>query len=703
MQGGDEMIRIITNKNLSETQMKTMLKIIEYGKNNGFTDQDIEISLKTAWIESKLGKELGPNPVSSASGLFGYTDGNWATYHSDNGEKNNIDNQIKAFYEDLAKYKGWYNDPVLSQNIPKDRIDLEEYIYIKHHDGIHYDNFLNAPGEDIWNRNTFKAIILPDSFRQFFITATTAQSPLILDLDGDGVETTLTTDGAYFDHDGNGFAEQTGWASSDDGLLVWDRNGDGCINDGKELFGDQTLLKNGVLATNGFQALAEWDDNLDGKIDVNDSIWSNLKIWQDYDGDGYSAMDELQGLADLGICSIDTGYTNSSYVDPNGNEHRQVGGFTRTDNTTGTMSDVWFKTDKMYTIAEEWLDVPSDIAGLPDLQGYGNVYDLHQAMVRDSSGQLKALVEQFMAATDPIVRNSLMEQILFMWTGSEGIDPNSRGPYIDARRLSVLEKFFGEGFVGVGGPNPWVYPAQLLNQSYNGIFEMFYAGLMAQSHLKDLFSLIIYTWDEATQSIKGDLSTVKVELENRYAVDPVSVKTLVEEFGRTVKSFQAEIMLGLDTLRSNETFGWFIDTYGLSSRIEGTSANDVLIGTASPDAIRSGDGNDTISGGDGNDVLYGQLGDDTLDGGTGSDILVGGLGNDILGGPYGSSDWNYNSNIYEGGLGDDTLRGTLNGDLYKFNLGDGQDVIQEANQANNWCQALKFENFYLLIWSLYAP
>ena len=107
-----------------------------------------------------------------------------------------------------------------------------------------------------------------------------------MDLDGDGVETTLTTDGAYFDHDGNGFAEQTGWTLPDDGLLAWDRNSDGRISDRKELFGNNALLKNNALATNGFQALAEWDDNLDGKIDVNDAVWTNLKIWQDYDGDG---------------------------------------------------------------------------------------------------------------------------------------------------------------------------------------------------------------------------------------------------------------------------------------------------------------------------------------------------------------------------------------------------------------------------------
>lgn len=145
------------------------------------------------------------------------------------------------------------------------------------------------------------------SIRAYFGNAKTAQSPLILDLDGDGIETTPINDGTYFDHDGNGFAEQTGLTWSDDGILVWDRNNDGRINDGIELFGDQTLLKNGSRAANGFQALAEWDDNADGKVDANDAIWSNLKVWQDYGEDGISSPDELWGLSDLGIASMSTG------------------------------------------------------------------------------------------------------------------------------------------------------------------------------------------------------------------------------------------------------------------------------------------------------------------------------------------------------------------------------------------------------------
>jgi LysM repeat protein len=83
-----------------------------------------------------------------------------------------------------------------------------------------------------------------DRSRQSFVSAPAAvrRNPLILDLDGDGLEATNVKDGVYFDHDGNGFSEQTGWASSDDGLLVLDYNSDGIISSDAELFGDQTIL-----------------------------------------------------------------------------------------------------------------------------------------------------------------------------------------------------------------------------------------------------------------------------------------------------------------------------------------------------------------------------------------------------------------------------------------------------------------------------
>ena len=275
-----------------------------------------------------------------------------------------------------------------------------------------------------------------NNIRSSFTTATTTTSPIALDLDGDGVETTGVTAGAYFDHDANGFAEQTGWAGADDGLLAMDRDGNGTIDSGKELFGDQTILSSGQKASNGFQALADLDDNKDGKIDTNDSAYSQLKVWQDIDGDGYSSEDELLSLSDAGVASINTGYTDANITDANGNTIKQDGSFTKSDGTTGAASDVYFQVDNMNTIANEWVDVPADIAALPDLQGYGNVYDLQQAMAREAlSGQqsavsLKSLVEQFMNETNASVRHDLVIQILYKWAGVENVDPLSRAARI---------------------------------------------------------------------------------------------------------------------------------------------------------------------------------------------------------------------------------------------------------------------------------
>ncbi|MBI5212128.1 MAG: hypothetical protein HY957_01995 [Nitrospirae bacterium] len=380
----------------------------------------------------------------------------------------------------------------------------------------------------------------------------TRRDPAIVDLDGDGIETTNVKDGAYFDHDGNGFAEQTGWAASDDGMLAMDRNGDGIINDGKELFGDQTLLANGTKAANAFEALREQDSNADGKIDANDTAFNQIKVWQDVDGDGYSTADELKSLSDVGIKSINLNSTPSTTTDSQGNTQTRTGSFEKTDGTTGTIGEYNLQRDTAYTIANEWLDVPDDIAALPDLQGYGNVYDLQQAMAREAiSGQqsaisLKTLVEQFSAATDTSVRNSLMEQILYKWTGSEGIDPNSRGSNIDARKLAVLEKLFGQAFVSQYGTNPITEAATLLKDAYRGLSEMMYSQLMAQTHLKDLYGAISYTWDDATQSVKADMSAVISELQNNLSTDSETGKTLLGEFARTIRGFGAqEIMKSL--------------------------------------------------------------------------------------------------------------------------------------------------------------
>ncbi|MCL4456170.1 MAG: peptidoglycan DD-metalloendopeptidase family protein, partial [Nitrospirae bacterium] len=587
--------------------------------------------------------------------------------------------------------------PIDPNNPPKDGNDKNTTIDWYEVPPVNPSTFSGFPGSNdnnqsiLWQIQDFLQNLI-DGIRQIFTTASTTavpvrRDPAIVDLDGDGIETTNVKDGAFFDHDGNGFAEQTGWAGADDGMLVMDRDGNGTIDDGKELFGDQTILSNGQRAANGFQALSELDNNKDGKIDSNDTAYSQLKVWQDIDGDGYSTSDELHTLDEVGIKSINLSSTPATVTDSQGNTQTRIGSFEKTDGTTGTIGEYNLQRDTAYTIANEWLDVPPDIAALPDLQGYGNVYDLQQAMTRErqaANGEgLKGLIEQFITTTDTNARNSIMEQILFKWTNSDTIDPNSRGANIDARKLAVLEKFFGQPFVAQYGANPIYESSILLKEAYRGLSEMMYSQLMAQTHLKDIYEKISYTWQEAIGDgqeggIKADLSAVITDIQNQLTLNSEAGKTILGEFSRTIRGFGAQEMVNY--LNFRETFietgnrlwaigdelGWIIDSAGLP--ITSTTTN--LWGSDNAEAIRREEaaGEGIVRARPGDDVVYGNGTSELLDGEVGNDIIVAGGGNDTIWAGQGND-------ILDGGQGNDSLYGEAGNDTYIFRVGSGKDII----------------------------
>jgi len=158
--------------------------------------------------------------------------------------------------------------------------------------------------------------------------------PLTLDLDGDGLElSALEGSNTFFDLDNNGFAGQTAWVGADDGLLVLDRDGNGTIDNGSELFGDATPINGGTgTAADGFAALSDLDSNA-GVIDANDAQFADLRVWQDLNQNGFSEAGELSTLSDLNITSIDLNDSASSQV-INGNSLPLVSTFTRGDRST---------------------------------------------------------------------------------------------------------------------------------------------------------------------------------------------------------------------------------------------------------------------------------------------------------------------------------------------------------------------------------
>jgi len=389
-----------------------------------------------------------------------------------------------------------------------------------------------------------------DKLNTKYTSAKQTVSPIILDLDGDGVETTKVDYGVYFDHDANGFAESTGWVGADDGLLVRDLDGNGTIDSGRELFGSETLLANGTKAKNGFDALVELDSNHDGEIDIYDAAFSTLRVWKDIDGDGYSTPEELLTLEQAGILSINLSYTNSSSIDANGNFHKEIGSFTSIDGEVHATEDVWFDVNNTNTIAVEWVETSEIIDALPDIQGFGKVYDLHQAMARDSSGGLQSLVEQFVEATDVSSRLNLTTSIIYKWTGAEGYAPNSRGYMGDARQLYVIEAFLGDEYIqGFGtyagtanaGPNA----ANVLADIYGNIYEMLYAQLLSQTELEPLYNEILYHWDDSSQQFKGDLTQVVIDLTAAIQLDRVNGLILLSDFSRSLKGM--DILANFDT------------------------------------------------------------------------------------------------------------------------------------------------------------
>ena len=181
---------------------------------------------------------------------------------------------------------------------------------------------------------------IPDLVSDFFSRAQNwiqPRDPLVFDLDGDGIEAVgiNPANPILFDHNADGVKTGTGWIKADDGLLVLDINGNGMIDSGRELFGDNTLLPSGQLAANGYTALAQHDANADGKINSADAVYTQLRVWQDANQDGISQAAELKTLAQLNIASINVTGTASNINLGGGNTQPFSGSFTRTDGSTG--------------------------------------------------------------------------------------------------------------------------------------------------------------------------------------------------------------------------------------------------------------------------------------------------------------------------------------------------------------------------------
>ena len=205
---------------------------------------------------------------------------------------------------------------------------------------------------------------------------TRRRDPLVFDLDDDGVElVSLDESGVQFDFDNDNIAEATGWVSADDGLLVYDRNGNGQIDNISELFGSETQT--------GFEELKAFDSNNDNVIDSQDTQFGELRMWRDLNQNGISEANELQTLDEIGITSISLNAIPTSYAIEN-NLVIEEGAYTTTDGSTYGIAEVLFAVDQLNSSfsgsAAGADNIDIETLFMPYSRGYGNLPSWHVAM-----------------------------------------------------------------------------------------------------------------------------------------------------------------------------------------------------------------------------------------------------------------------------------------------------------------------------------
>ncbi len=534
--------------------------------------------------------------------------------------------------------------------------------------------------------------------------------PIVLDMDGDGVELiSVANSNAQFDFDKDGFNEKAGWVAPDDAFLVWDKNLNGQIDDIDEMFGNETI--------SGFDELRP-HTGIDHKLSAADLIYSELRLWNDLDGDGVVDAGELRTLTEAGVVEIDLQSSESNIVEK-GNIIADVS--TWSDGTnTHQVADVEFLLEQVNSLPQADatnIELTLESVLAPHSRGYGNMLSLQHAISSNQTLALKVFELLELAPEDFHLAYGLVEEVLYEWAGTTDVATDSRGPHFDGRKLATIEAVTGEPMVLFdGSTDPLPASKVQLNATWNMLMNMFQERLLVQGPMRELFPDASYDFMTDTLSLGGDSGAL---LTNAMSVDTnedmqeywFKFIDIVLEHDRTkydnltpeeiaalpgywegglaisvngspatpdpwnkyktgfkqefVDLIKAKLNLDLNDINNDgieDNLGG--NEYVLVNLMEASSGSNTPVDTSVKDlvAIPAVDFQET------NDFILGGYGPDALRGEGGSDIIYGGTGNDFL---YGGN----GSNYMFGGAGDDVLESN-NGGADVLYGNDGNDEIR---------------------------
>lgn len=615
--------------------------------------------------------------------------------------------------------------------------------------GIVVGGFMSAAGQSLGANVVWEGLKeLRDAARNYFSLPKGNQhyihDPLALDLDGNGIRTVAANQfsGSLFDHDGDGIRTASGWVGKEDGLLVYDRNGDGIINNGSELFGDATRLKNGGTAEHGFAALADLDDNGDGKIDAADKAFSSLRVWRDLNQDGISQEGELLTLEQAKVRSLSTSFRNTNRSLGNGNTLAQEGNYTTTDGQTRQMGDLLLANDPLFSRFNDHVELTAEQLQNPNLSGIGRLRDLREAAAL--SPALDAVLRQYAAAETKEQQTALLAQLAAEWgktdarygsytptltaateasgtagqgvpltpsqlqalrNGKVNISPELQAEFNALQdKIRLLDAFTGEDSrtLGYGTLEQVKEIIRVANTTYAQLEHSLYQGLLFQTRLKPYLDAVAFTLDNG--QLKLDFSGVSALFEKTHAQNAQKAFVDLGEF-LTNQQNPASPELGaltglLERFTQEAVAAGVLDKYaevlgseslnkvGFSAGTDkndslNTTQHNIVFGLDGNDNLAGGTDNDLLYGGAGNDTLIGYNGNDRLDGGAGNDTLLGGIGNDALLGGTGNDMLNgeEGDDRLEGGEGNDTLTGGAGHDTLIG--GAGNDYLSGGYQESD--------------------
>ncbi|GGF96823.1 MULTISPECIES: hypothetical protein [Cysteiniphilum] len=697
------------NGNLIANKLNIDVVLKDYG-------DDIALIAKAEMVVQQLIEKMAESPLNTADfeALYKLA---MEDAGIDEGLLSEARDRLSEFKDVFGDYANFNDMLIMGTNVDDDSAQGELLRQLM---------ALLAQGVDI---NQVGNVVLDDLINQLFNTALNAPAvrydPLILDLDGDGIETIDTNKEVMFDHTGDNVYYATGWVGKDDALLVRDINGNGRIDNGLELFGENTIKQNGQNATDGFDALSDLDDNHDGVFDAQDAAFTSVKIWQDADQNGFSTASELKTLTEAGIDHISLNKQSinkevlgatlsfeSSYQNNSGQSY-QIVAANFTENN-------FYKLDmnSMFEITTADVKGAVGVKEVITYRGYGAVNSMRQSLqvsqalrdakvilVNGGSYDFNLQIDLWTKAGSDFVSAESMLDGLTLQDGTqiqmnlsdgvvEKIKQTAYLERVNGRRLldySIVDKgsyysvgiktgdvSFGWQNVTKGGTVTMVDQSffQLVNGQRSAViseaFQLMVENIkehqQANRYQAVLTQMLPYITIEQDDSGVAQYNWQRLEnyfLEMAESNPEKSFSRLEMIIDRQQQEFQ---QLGFDALK-------------LANDMLAAPSNKMLAELSALDELKfmkktyhfvsasqSEQSLDNyLIGNHRNENIYGLAGNDTLEGGGGSDYLYGGLGDDKL---YG----NGGDQLY-GGSGDDTLLSQGNWQHNTLMGGKGNDLL----------------------------